>query len=601
MSSSSEEDEEMAALFKAESRGEPAAAVLKRLAATSAASAQAADGQQQPSSEAGERSVGSDGGGRVGGGSGSRSGSGGGSGAAASELDLDQLVALTEPTAPQLRPDGDGGGDGDDDDDGDDCGSDTATEGSATDDDMDAPPAQKRAAPSARTASDVVPPAAKRARAPAADADAVEVDDAAAPSAQGPQQWACPLCTLVNGAARQRCDACGEARAMLVAAAPAVPVARASPSGAAARAVASSSAPRFAHVEMPHQKRHRYRADDNARIAAALVAFAAGKLPGDAVRLPDRDLPSGGKLRLEIRFGARARGNEMAQINLDTDNAREVVRLSDWAGPERAMPPPAAAAVAAAAAAASAGSGRRQRPSYRPAHDTAAQQPAQAAASPRDTVQQRPVVFPKIDEGAAIGRAEILMYNGTVRNKNNNTNVKHCAWHGDTGAPVQPGDKDALPVAILFKNVDGQHGAALAEWIGALDNGDVRTILRGRELMQAEPCKNPPWCPDNGVDAWGNPFKMSGFASGTQLGGNDQYDTLLPSSAIRNPKDKGVQPDPKFRSYRYDMSYCEKVFADASKELPALMRRLVEKKVGHFFAPFIYKMHYFTKTGSGQS
>jgi hypothetical protein len=103
------------------------------------------------------------------------------------------------------------------------------------------------------------------------------------------------------------------------------------------------------------------------------------------------------------------------------------------------------------------------------------------------------------------------------------------------------------------------------------------------------------------VDAWGNPFKMSGFASGTQLGGNDQYDTLLPSSAIRNPKDKGVQPDPKFRSYRYDMSYCEKVFADASKELPALMRRLVEKKVGHFFAPFIYKMHYFTKTGSGQS
>ena len=38
----------------------------------------------------------------------------------------------------------------------------------------------------------------------------VEVDDDAAPSAQAPQQWACPLCTLVNDAARQRCGACGE-------------------------------------------------------------------------------------------------------------------------------------------------------------------------------------------------------------------------------------------------------------------------------------------------------------------------------------------------------------------------------------------------------
>ena len=67
---------------------------------------------------------------------------------------------------------------------------------------------------------------------------------------------------------------------------------------------------------------------------------------------------------------------------------------------------------------------------------------------------------------------------------------------------------------------------------------------------------------------------MSGFASGTQLGGNDQYDTLLPSSAIRNPLDQehgGALADSKFKSHRYDMSYCEKVFADASKELPELM------------------------------
>ena len=46
--------------------------------------------------------------------------------------------------------------------------------------------------------------------------------------------------------------------------------------------------------------------------------------------------------------------------------------------------------------------------------------------------------------------------------------------------------------AILFRNVDGQHGRLLAEWVGALDNGDVGTILRGRELGQP-PCEQPPW------------------------------------------------------------------------------------------------------------
>ena len=179
----------------------------------------------------------------------------------------------------------------------------------------------------------------------------------------------------------------------------------------------------------------------------------------------------------------------MCQVNLDTDNAREVVQLSDWAAPS-------VAAVAGAG----------------------------AARAPRITEsRQRCATFPEIDEEAAAGRAEILMYNGTVRNKNDTANIKHCAWHGDTGRPVQPGDNDALPVAILFKNVDGLRGSGLAEWIGALDNGDVGTILRGREVMAPEPCQNPPWCPDNGADAWGTPFKMSGFASGTQLGGNDQY------------------------------------------------------------------------------
>ena len=86
--------------------------------------------------------------------------------------------------------------------------------------------------------------------------------------------------------------------------------------------------------------------------------------------------------------------------------------------------------------------------------------------------------------------------------------------------------------------------------------GDVGTILHGREIAKPV-CHEPAWCPDTGSDAWGNPFKMAGFATGTNLGGNDNYDTLLPSSAIRNPVDGGLPPGSKFRSYRYDMSYCK--------------------------------------------
>ena len=57
--------------------------------------------------------------------------------------------------------------------------------------------------------------------------------------------------------------------------------------------------------------------------------------------------------------------------------------------------------------------------------------------------------------------------------------AKHCAWHGSTGEAVKQGEKDAIPVAMLFKNVDGARGEKLASWIAALDNGDVGTILRG--------------------------------------------------------------------------------------------------------------------------
>ena len=82
-------------------------------------------------------------------------------------------------------------------------------------------------------------------------------------------------------------------------------------------------------------------------------------------------------------------------------------------------------------------------------------------------------------------------------------------------------------------------------------------------------CHEPAWCPDTGGDAWGNPFKMAGFATGTNLGGNDNYDTLLPSSAIRNPVDGGLPPGSKFRSYRYDMSYC-KPQGDALRPRPSV-------------------------------
>ena len=346
------------------------------------------------------------------------------------------------------------------------------------------------------------PSPSKRARARTTAAGAV--------NAHG--RWTCPVCTLINDGARRQCAACGEPSGERDVQQQ-MPRPAAEPRGRSETKQIPHGNPRFAHVELPHQKQHRYGKDDNARIAAARIAFAAARLPNDAVRLPDRPLPGGGTLRLEVRFGCRARGNEMCQVNLDTDNAREVVQLSDWAAPS-------VAAVAGAG----------------------------AARAPRITEsRQRCATFPEIDEEAAAGRAEILMYNGTVRNKNDTANIKHCAWHGDTGRPVQPGDNDALPVAILFKNVDGLRGAGLAQWIGALDNGestalsplplifsfksekslcgtgDVGTILRGREVMAPEPCQNPPWCPDNGADAWGTPFKMSGFASGTQLGGNDQY------------------------------------------------------------------------------
>ena len=115
--------------------------------------------------------------------------------------------------------------------------------------------------------------------------------------------------------------------------------------GAAASAGASASpapesgdasayaGPRFASVRLPEGRQQCYDDESNKLIAAARASQPS-------CTLPELRIGGGRSLRLEVRFaatGGDARGYSMVQVDLDTDNAREVVEL-----------PPADTAAAAA-------------------------------------------------------------------------------------------------------------------------------------------------------------------------------------------------------------------------------------------------------------
>ena len=95
--------------------------------------------------------------------------------------------------------------------------------------------------------------------------------------------------------------------------------------GAASSSAASSyRGPRFASIRLPEGKQQLYGDDSNKLITAARASQQNCTLPELAM--------SGGALRLELRFaafcdGGDCRGYSMVQVNLDTDNAREVIEL----------------------------------------------------------------------------------------------------------------------------------------------------------------------------------------------------------------------------------------------------------------------------------